>query len=783
MSKTKRLLSVFLAVLMVLSSVTVGLTAFAADAEIKTYDGLDEDYQALATALQKSYVVDAKNYVKANTRVYVATDNESGDIKAAADAFYKIIDASNKAQRYGGAVSALETTLKNAMGKDYTTAMKTALGNICGNGSISSFTSNYVFKFTVNQNINTILTDYENAADVPDKAADKSTAYTYTQTSATNFSTEMVNGEVDMSAFKNFAAMFSADVLKSDYDKLPEGALDKIDAEGQSVIDAAKVITAENIKKFFGDDVSIDAAQAYLDGILVYKSNEYVKAVDAIKTELDGKNFDGLDMEAVTALKAKLDAANALYNSYVDVQKEHVEASYKEYTETLVPFYEDSFNYNKAPEYAEAVKAVEKYADNAYAFTKEELADVKALLDSADKKYSEFLGEPTYQNILDNKAVYDKALANYTAAYEYYDWQDYNAVVAELALSFDNETVLNVAKTAAETSSTVMTLSDDIDQSLYKAVKNFAYLVNFLYTKHADDYGSDIVKVVEKITADFAKIMGEDAVKEKDVYNILLTYFHKGPAASGAYNKYIVLERAYMFDYASLDDIPESISYESPQIYFAYDYKTFAYKSCTESTKKGTDANAYGAFNLFANTFTDDFLNRNLDECTFEQLSFIRRKAVTALNGISAYSEAEIAHIFGDAKYPQALALNAKCDELMKAMFNAELEAVLAEYDGREVTAAEAKAFFAESEKIDNLYAQLSDAVKADETVAANVEKYNALKAEIKIILDESNAKEFVDMVKDFEDKYPEKSLDMSIYDAFNADIKVVLDFYGACSE
>ena len=42
MSSTKKLLSVFLSVLMILSSVTVGLTALAAD-DIKIYDGLDEN--------------------------------------------------------------------------------------------------------------------------------------------------------------------------------------------------------------------------------------------------------------------------------------------------------------------------------------------------------------------------------------------------------------------------------------------------------------------------------------------------------------------------------------------------------------------------------------------------------------------------------------------------------------------------------------------------------------------------------------------------------------------
>ncbi len=287
MSSTKKLLSVFLSVLMILSSVTVGLTALAAD-DIKIYDGLDENYQALATALQKSYVVDANNYVKVATRDYMATDNEDGDIRAASEAFYNIIDNSEK-KRYGDAVKAVDTNLKAAMGSDYTTAMNKAIGNICGNGTISAYTSSLAYKFTVNQNINLILGEYSNASDVPDMAEEKAAVYTYTQTgSSSNYSTkpEKAAGNVSTAVFKDFAEMFSADVLSSGYDALPDGALENIETNGQKIIDAAGAVSDENIKKLLGNDVSIEAAQAYLDGILVFKTKEYVNAVDAIGIEI-----------------------------------------------------------------------------------------------------------------------------------------------------------------------------------------------------------------------------------------------------------------------------------------------------------------------------------------------------------------------------------------------------------------------------------------------------------------------------------------------------------------
>lgn len=786
MGKTKKLLSVFLAFLMVLSSVTVGLTAFAAD-EIKTYDGLDENHQALAAALQVDYVVDKNNYVKAATRDYVAMDNEEGDIAKAAEALYKCLQSTDSNQAYGRMVGVVRDKIKNAMGSDYNaTAMNTAIGNLCGYGSISNYSSAGTSKFTVSQNINTILGEYTTAADVPDSADGKATAYIYVQTGSSSTGTTTMSTEpaaASMVAFTDFAKMFSADVIASAYDDLPEGALDNIDENGQKVIDAAKIVSEENIKKLVGENVSIEAAQAYLDGILVYKTKEYTDAITAIGAEVDGKAVSDFTLDTLATLKASLDSADKLYNSYVQVQKDAVKASHDKYDE-YVKFYQDSFNYNKAPEYADVVKAVEKYADDSYEFTKEELPEVKALLDAADKKYKEFLGTPDYQAILDSKATYDKALANYTEAYEYYDWQDYKEVIAKFAKNFDSQRVLDIPKYAYMNGST-MTLVDDTEQNVLDTERNFVYLINFLFTKHSDDY-KKIDQAIAKIIADLTPIMGAEAVEQKDVENIMLNYLNNGPVTSSqyaAYNKTIDVEYAYLFEYNSVDELPEAIKYNNARFNISYNRATLAFTSSRESVQSPTDSAAQGAFSLFAATFTEEFLNTDLDNCTFEELSLIRRKAVAALNGISAYREEEIAHFFGDALYPQAAALNEKCDALMAQIFNEKAEAIVEKYDGRDLTAAEARTFFEEAAGVDNVYSQLSDAVQAMETVAANKEKFDALKAEVKLIVDQADAEDFVKMVKAFEDKYPEKDLDMNIYDAFNADLGPVLDFYNQSSE
>ena len=82
MRSSKRFLSVLLAFLMVMSSVSAGLVAFAQEnAETTAYEGLDENYRTLALALYKdpekwerlvkrimnidfSWNVSAKNYVE-----------------------------------------------------------------------------------------------------------------------------------------------------------------------------------------------------------------------------------------------------------------------------------------------------------------------------------------------------------------------------------------------------------------------------------------------------------------------------------------------------------------------------------------------------------------------------------------------------------------------------------------------------------------------------------------------------------------------------------------------
>jgi hypothetical protein len=106
MKKIKGVISCFLSATIIISSVSVGFTAFAQDENNKqetttqvasvdepsavSVEDLDENYQALAQALKSDYVNDTSHYTIGD-RAVVATDNDTNDILSAVNAFYAIV--------------------------------------------------------------------------------------------------------------------------------------------------------------------------------------------------------------------------------------------------------------------------------------------------------------------------------------------------------------------------------------------------------------------------------------------------------------------------------------------------------------------------------------------------------------------------------------------------------------------------------------------------------------------------------------------------------------------
>ncbi len=151
MRLSKKLLSVLLALLIVLSSISAGLVAFAQEnTETTAYEGLDANYRTLALALTKEYVT-AAEYETAERNVTV-TDNEDGDIYAAAKAFFDIFASmdykkspSSDQSNLVNFANNISETLKKEMGADYTAEMETVvtkyfngLGSLPGAGGRTS---------------------------------------------------------------------------------------------------------------------------------------------------------------------------------------------------------------------------------------------------------------------------------------------------------------------------------------------------------------------------------------------------------------------------------------------------------------------------------------------------------------------------------------------------------------------------------------------------------------------------------------------------------------------
>ena len=782
MGKTKKMLSVFLALLMILSSVTVGLTAFAADA-VKTYDGLDENHQALAAALQVDYVVDVNNYKKAANYNYIAFDNEQGDIAKAAAAFYKCIENTANG-RYGEMVTAVENTLKAAMGKDYTTAMNKAIGFLCGYGSVSKYTGNSTIKLTVNENINKLLESCNILDDVPESIEDRAFLYTYVQTgSSSSYSTDIKQEQTaaSLSVFNDFAKLYSADAMAKDVALLTEAELKDYDENGQTVIDESARVSEENIKKFLGESVTFEAAQTYLNSVLVFiANNEYAAEITAIGSEIDGKDVSEFNLDQLKALKKRLDDINKVYNEYVQVQKDAVKASREKY-DVYVTFYQDSFNYNKYPDYKTEIDKIEKYASNTYPFTKEELPAVKALLDAIEKKYKEFLTPIHYQPIIDGKAVYDKALANYNAAFQYYNNLEYNECLENLIKSFDNQIVSNIPETAEVIKSNTLLIVDDAEGSVLNAERAFTNMINLIFT---DGKASALAKAVDKVKEDVKAKIGDDAFEQKRASDIIDCLYGKNAASSATSTRNVQIEEPYLYKFHSIEELlaADSINYSMSDFSIRNTASSYS-PCCAENVKSLKDENVQGDFSTFFNLFTDELLHSDIEAYSFDEISLIIRKAVFILENISVYSEKEIAHFFGNEKYNQAMDFNSKCEIKAAELFNAMINAVYDAYGNREVTAEEARAFFIEAAAIDSAYNKLTDAVKANESVIEHVEKLNNLKASVKLIVDEADAEDFVEMVKAFKDKYPKKDLEINIYDAFHADLAPILDFYNNASE
>ena len=310
MRLSKRFLSVLLAFLMVMSSVSAGLVAFAQEnAETTAYEGLDENYRTLALALTKEYVTKAE-YQTAERNVTV-TDNEDGDVYAAAKAFFDIFatmdykkSPSSDQSNLVNFANTISQTLKNEMGENYTAEMETVVTKYF-NGLGSSANANKAGEYgiTINYPENSQLLKYEAAGDLPDSVS-TSSRFSYTVVSKGfiwyNYPCSEISENdaftVDTespSSLKAYGALFSKEVLGTDHDKLDAELFQKIVQDGQKAIDAVSKLADDVYKHFF--DFEIAEAQSYLNNMLSSLVKDYKSVVAQLNELCKGKDKEDFD--------------------------------------------------------------------------------------------------------------------------------------------------------------------------------------------------------------------------------------------------------------------------------------------------------------------------------------------------------------------------------------------------------------------------------------------------------------------------------------------------------
>lgn len=784
MKLSRKLLSVLLALLMVLSSVSAGLVAFAQeDAETTAYEGLDANYRTLALALTKEYVTKAE-YQTAERNVTV-TDNENGDVYAAAKAFFDIFagmeylkNPSTNQSNLVNFANTISETLKKEMGADYTAEMEAVVTKYFnGLGTSSNANKEAEYGITINRPANADLLKYESAGDLPDSISTSSRFsykvvargfffYSYPCSEISENNEFTVDTETP-SALKSYGALFSKEVLATEHDKLESELFEKIAQDGQKAIDAVSKVPEDVYKHFF--DFEISEAQTYLNKLLASLVKEFRAVVSQLSDLCKDKDKEDFNYASLEEVKKLLDKAEKYYNSYTQAQKDEIKTEYADY-QKYRELYNQAFNYNVKKDYVEISASLEKYAAEDYSIQKNELTSIKEQLDKAAEIYAKFIGEITDDQVVACKTVCDTVLKKYEAAAEKFELEEYNGKIKIIADLFTSGALAGV------TSSSV---TDTVNNDVVNAMKAYKFAAEFLYKKDSAAY-SDSTKISVKICEDLKAVMGENYDK-LNVKTVITEYMGGGLLSSDDYNKTFTVTPYYMAAYKSVSEIPQTIDYEAVVYTFNHTVadNNFVFGGITETSQKKQDNTAYAVFNEFNRVFTDKLFASDFTVYTIEKLANIRSEAENALKGISVYDENVIATLLGQTA-EKAKTIVPKCDEFMVSSFTAMISSLEKDFGGE---TPDIGAFVKRCADIDDAYGKLSENAKGNEAVTKAYKSYEELKAKLSEDVEAFKVQEYIRHALEFVNKYPDDKMTFEISEQFAADLKAVIDEYAALSE
>lgn len=333
MKTSKRVLSVFMAMLIVIMSVSAGFVAFAAE----------DPWVTLVEALKSENVMNASYGADG----YMTTVSDpTGDVEKAADAFWEVAktiaeignkgddNGTNQPRSAAGVAKKIKTELQNRMGEEFAqynvnSVIDKFVGGMSDNNRGSSDPKNRDYGIIITKDIASVLMSYDSVEDLPESI---NTTVTYKWSHGVNSSGILIfktywnyltgmekteggaNTEIP-AALKAFGAYFTDDLLKTDLASMTSAELSELAKKNQAAIDALGGLWGQDalIDHFFGDK---DTIQNFVIATINARDNKLAEEYAvAIKDKMDKNDPVGMDLESLKTLLDEMYVLRANFNA------------------------------------------------------------------------------------------------------------------------------------------------------------------------------------------------------------------------------------------------------------------------------------------------------------------------------------------------------------------------------------------------------------------------------------------------------------------------------------
>lgn len=345
MKVSKKALSVIMAILMIVTSLSVGFSALAAD----------DPYQVLADALRNENVANASY----GSSGYMTTVTDTtGDIEKAADAFWAVAqsvagvgnkgndDSTSQPWSAAGTAKKIKAELNNYMTtEDLSTYKVSAVidkfvggmttNNYSPGGSWWSNGTNpgdRTYGLVISRSLTNLLSAYDSVDDVPDSinltvtynwdhgSASRKASGTLPGTSYWSYLTGMsrVEGNADTTTkaqLKAFGDHFSDSLLQTNFDKLTTDELVQLVKDNQAAVDACSLWGNDVVMNHFFDKAAI---KTFINDAITARDKSFAlgfaqQLAEKMKNDPTAMEYDALAalLDEMNTLKASLNGCTA----------------------------------------------------------------------------------------------------------------------------------------------------------------------------------------------------------------------------------------------------------------------------------------------------------------------------------------------------------------------------------------------------------------------------------------------------------------------------------------